>query len=185
MPSPFPGMDPYLENPDIFPDFHDSVITYLREAIQASLPPPYFAALGRRVWIEVSRRTVGPDVQIQRAGSGMSSPRPEVSRASAIANMPIARPVTVKVTHDEFREPFVEILIRGDEGKRLVTSIEVLSLSNKTPGEQGRELYVRNRRSFFRARRIWLRLTFFAEASTSRPFHSMLPSANAAHSTIM
>ena len=65
MPSPFPGMDPYLENPDIFPDFHDSVITYLREAIQASLPPPYFAALGRRVWIEVSRRTVGPDVQIQ------------------------------------------------------------------------------------------------------------------------
>ena len=30
MPSPFPGMDPYLENPEIFPDFHDSFITYLR-----------------------------------------------------------------------------------------------------------------------------------------------------------
>ena len=27
MPSPFPGMDPYLENPEIFPDFHDSAIT--------------------------------------------------------------------------------------------------------------------------------------------------------------
>ena len=67
MPSPFPGMDPYLENPEIFPDFHDSVITYLREAVQASLPAPYFAALGRRVWIEVSRRSVGPDVQIQRS----------------------------------------------------------------------------------------------------------------------
>ena len=36
--------------------------------------------------------------------------------------------------------------IRGDEGKRLVTSIEVLSLSNKTPGEQGRELYVRKQK---------------------------------------
>ena len=69
MPSPFPGMDPYLENPEIFPDFHDSVITYLREALQASLPAPYFAALGRRVWIEVSRRSVGPDVQIQRAAT--------------------------------------------------------------------------------------------------------------------
>ena len=28
MPSPFPGMDPYLENPEIFPDLHDSLITY-------------------------------------------------------------------------------------------------------------------------------------------------------------
>jgi hypothetical protein len=27
MPSPFPGMDPYLENPEIFPDFHDSFVT--------------------------------------------------------------------------------------------------------------------------------------------------------------
>ena len=24
MPSPFPGMDPYLESPDIWPDFHDA-----------------------------------------------------------------------------------------------------------------------------------------------------------------
>ena len=31
MPSPFPGMDPFLEHPDIFPDFHDSFITHLRE----------------------------------------------------------------------------------------------------------------------------------------------------------
>ena len=56
------------------------------------------------------------------------------------------RPVTVKVAHDQFREPFIEIYTRGDEGKRLVTSIEVLSLSNKTPGEQGRELYVRKQK---------------------------------------
>jgi hypothetical protein len=146
MPSPFPGMDPYLENPEIFPDFHDSVITYLREAVQARLPAPYFAALGRRVWIEVSRRSVGPDVQIQRARTGMSSPRPVVPSASAVATQPIALPVKVRVTHDEFREPFVEIFVRGDEGKRLVTSIEVLSLSNKTPGEQGRELYVRKQK---------------------------------------
>jgi Protein of unknown function (DUF4058) len=40
MPSPFPGMDPFLENPGIFSDFHDSFITYLRENLQANLPPP-------------------------------------------------------------------------------------------------------------------------------------------------
>jgi len=146
MPSLFPGMDPYLENPEIFPDFHDSAITYLREALQASLPAPYFAALGRRVWIEVSRRSVGPDVQIQRQRVGVTSTRQEVATGSAVATQLVARPFMVKVAHDEFREPFVEIYTRGDDGKRLVTSIEILSLSNKTPGEQGRELYLRKQK---------------------------------------
>jgi len=51
MPSPFPGMDPFLEHPDVFPDFHDGFIAYLRESIQRHLPPPYVAGLGRRAWI--------------------------------------------------------------------------------------------------------------------------------------
>src|SRR5262249_22027368 len=140
MPSPFPGMDPYLESPEIFPDFHDSFITYLRETLQANLPAPYFAALGRRVWIEVSRRSIGPDLEVRR-GHAASPRRAEPAGATAVADLPIARPVVVKVAHEEFREPFIEIYTRGEEGKRLVASIEVLSLANKTPGEHGRDLY--------------------------------------------
>ncbi|MCK4452049.1 MAG: DUF4058 family protein [Anaerolineae bacterium] len=30
MPSPFPGMDPYLEYPVRWPDVHHSLITYIR-----------------------------------------------------------------------------------------------------------------------------------------------------------
>ena len=145
MPSPFPGMDPYLESPEIFPDFHDSFITYLREALQASLPAPYFAALGRRVWIEVSRRSIGPDVEVRR-GHAPSPRRTEPVGATAVADRPVARPIVVKVAHDEFREPFIEIYTRGEEGKRLVASIEVLSLANKTPGEHGRDLYRRKQK---------------------------------------
>jgi hypothetical protein len=74
-------------------------------------------ALGRRIWIEVSRRCIGPDA--------------------------------VKIAHDEVREPFIEIYTRKDEGKRLVTSIEVLSLSDKTPGEHGRDLYQHKQREIF------------------------------------
>ncbi len=107
-PSPFPGIDPYLESPEIFSDFHDSFIIYLREAIQASLPAPYFATIGRRIWIE----------------SGQ----------------------------DESREPFIEIYTRGEEGKRLVASIEVLSLANKTPGEHGRDLYRRKQQELLGSR---------------------------------
>ena len=79
MPSPFPGMDPFLENPGIFPDFHDSFITYLRENLQANLPPPYYAALGRRIWIEASRRSIEPDVHILRSGTEAES-GPELTR---------------------------------------------------------------------------------------------------------
>jgi hypothetical protein len=49
-------MDPYLERLEIFPDFRDSNITYLRETLQLSLPDLYFAALGRRIWVEVSSK---------------------------------------------------------------------------------------------------------------------------------
>jgi hypothetical protein len=70
MPSPFPGLDPYLERPDVFPDFHDSFITYLRENLQASLPAPYYAAIGRWVWIELARRSIGLEAWAERIVAG-------------------------------------------------------------------------------------------------------------------
>src|SRR5438105_3302089 len=66
MPSPFPGMDPFLENPAIFPDLHDSLIIYLREAINAQLQEPYFATTGERTWIAASQRYIEPDVNLLR-----------------------------------------------------------------------------------------------------------------------
>jgi hypothetical protein len=107
MPSPFPGMDPYLENPEIFPDVHDSLITYLRESIQANLPAPYFAVLGRRLWIEVSRRSIGPDVEVRHA-PGPSERVPKLGGSVGIVSVPRAQPIVVKVAHDELREPFFD-----------------------------------------------------------------------------
>src|SRR5438094_891369 len=68
MPSPFPGMDPYLEDPAVFPDLHDSLITYARDALNAQLPPPYYAGSAARVWVDLSHRHVGPDVGVLRPG---------------------------------------------------------------------------------------------------------------------
>lgn len=52
----------------------------------------------------------------------------------------------VSVPHDERRETFVEIRKREDRGERVVTAVEVLSPGNKTPGEHGRDLYLRKQR---------------------------------------
>jgi len=64
MPSPFPGMDPFLEHPEIFPDLHDSFVTYLRESLQHSLPEPYFATIGTRSRVDFAHRAIGPDVKV-------------------------------------------------------------------------------------------------------------------------
>jgi hypothetical protein len=40
MPSPFPGMDPFLEHPMFFPGLHGAMHAYIREALQAVLPEP-------------------------------------------------------------------------------------------------------------------------------------------------
>jgi len=144
MPSPFPGMDPFLEHPDVFPDFHDGFIAYLRESIQRHLPPPYVAGLGRRAWIEVSERFIGPDVQWLRP---RQIPADSVREgAVAVAEQPRTQPVVIHVRHDERGEPLVEVYVGRGSDRRLVTSIELLSLTNKTPGEHGRDLYLRKQR---------------------------------------
>ena len=46
MPSPLPGMDPYLEDRALWPDVHSSLIAYTREALQPQIRPKYIARIG-------------------------------------------------------------------------------------------------------------------------------------------
>lgn len=41
MPSPFPGMDPYLESPDLWPDVHLELIRDIRAALNPHVLPKY------------------------------------------------------------------------------------------------------------------------------------------------
>src|SRR5438067_7199056 len=122
MPSPIPGMDPFLEDPAVFPDLHDNLIAELRNAINAQLPPPYYASSASRVWVEPTQRRVGPDVNVlrpERPGSGIV-PAPPVATATAVA---MSRPpVIVRIPREEVRETYLDISAQpGNE--RLVTTI--------------------------------------------------------------
>ena len=66
MPSPFPGMDPYLERSRWFRGLHNNLITFIQEALQPLLPSPYFALTGELIWMEGSERYVDPDVDVLR-----------------------------------------------------------------------------------------------------------------------
>lgn len=43
MPSPFPGVDPYLETPDIWPDVHHELISQIQGVLNSLLRPLYVA----------------------------------------------------------------------------------------------------------------------------------------------
>src|SRR5262249_16012459 len=104
MPSPFPGMDPFLEAPVFFHGLHTSLIAYLREALQPLLPEPYYAELEERTWIEMSSRHVEPDVNVLRA----EQPTPARASGIAVAQAVTAAPmVVVTVPHSESRETFL------------------------------------------------------------------------------
>jgi hypothetical protein len=145
MPSPFPGMDPYLENPDWFPCLHDSLIVGIMGSLQARLPEFYYAQSRQRVWLETSHRRVEPDGDVLH--SARKPYRWERGNGGVVVahEVELAEPVVISVEaieHDPFEEPFIEVRRRHGSEDRLVASIEVVSPANKTPGNPGREKYV-------------------------------------------
>jgi hypothetical protein len=53
MPSPFPGMNPYLENPQFWPEVHHRLITAIANAIESNLHQNYRVAIEKRVYTSV------------------------------------------------------------------------------------------------------------------------------------
>jgi hypothetical protein len=137
---PFPGMDPYLERREIWPDFQDSIITYIRETLQPLIRPKYVALTQDRLFVVESDRPVYPDVAVVETSS---HGRESLATATLVADAPIV----VEIARDEFREPFLQI-IEPAAGNRVVTAIEVLSPDNKTPGP-GRVSYVQKREEYW------------------------------------
>jgi hypothetical protein len=124
-------MDPWLEHPAWWPNVHQSLITYSRDALQSLVGDRYFVSIGERIYVETAEQSYYPDVSIVEQRRGRSgAPALEADA-----------PVIVIVEPVERREVFLEIS-DAVSGERIVTVIEVLSPSNKRPGP-GRDLYLR------------------------------------------
>jgi len=133
-------MDPYLEAPDIWPDFHNGLAGEIRAELNNSLPPPYYARLEMRPEVGIVEeagytRRIVPDVAVVRrpqrdAGvesiAVLSSPRTTLSRS-----------VEVTVRSEPIRHSYVEIRA-PTRGHELVTLIEMVSPSNKRRGPDRR-----------------------------------------------
>ncbi len=132
--SPFPGMDPYLENPVLWSGVHQGIIGCARAAHNAVLPPRYVADIGERVYVVQSDRSIYPNVVVFEQPLPLMPPaRPGGGTMVAKVGDP---PLILTIEPAEIREVFIKILPVGEE-ERVVTVIEVLSPSNKTSGSEG------------------------------------------------
>jgi hypothetical protein len=149
-------MDPFLEHPGIFPDLHQGLAFCIQALLQPKLPDPYYAASNARVWIEVTQRYTDPDVHLLRSKATNGGLTKDGGNGGvAVAALTRTEPVVVhvpQVVHDETRETYVDIFVRRDDEERLVTSIEILSPTNKTPGADGSDLYRKKQRELLIAK---------------------------------
>lgn len=138
MPSPFPGMNPYLEQDDVWEDFHHNFFTWAQASLNSRLSENYFARIEARLYIrelsEDERRFFG------RADIGVTSgggPQPQTAVVEIDAPVELVLP-----TVDIGRESWLEIRDRRD--RRVVTVIELLSPTNKRRGPD-RDAYLSKR----------------------------------------
>lgn len=141
---PFPGMDPYLEAPDIWPDFHDRIATIISSMLNALLPERYYARLEKRAELGIVmpssvRKRIIPDVSVMRRQL-QEAPVAYATAPVVVLEYPRqeATPaVEFRISSDPILHRFVEIR-DSRRGHKLVTLIEIVSPSNKLPGPDRR-----------------------------------------------
>lgn len=154
MPSPFPGMDPYIESCRLWDDFHFSLMGEIKNALAEVVPGHYVVRQGERAYIsQIQPETLATERNQMQGDVSISL---SLGRSSGDSDSSVAvleQPLTVveeesvamvALEQVEFREPFVEIRSL-DPARPLVTTIEVLSPSNKRHGTKGWKLYQRKR----------------------------------------
>ena len=145
MPSPFPGMDPYLERPDLWPDFHSNLASEIRARLNQRFTPRYFARLSVSITYKVAEigetRIVRQEVSIHRL-----SPSSETGTSVAIPPAPVKSRIPLEAP---LRLYSVEIR-KADTGQ-LVTVMEILSPVNKRVGHEAHGDYLRKRRDLLRS----------------------------------
>ncbi len=144
MEPPFPGMDPYLELPAMWPDVHHRIITAISDQLQNRIAPAYRAVITPYVVFESIEiapvRHFVPDIAIT-ARDPLFGLR---GGDTAVLDAPLTLPALMTVPVEYAR---IEIRTVGE--KTLVTAIELLLPANKRAGADGADAYEHKRQEMF------------------------------------
>lgn len=143
MPNPFSGMNPYLEQPEYWSDFHNQLVAAIARFLVPKLVPKYRVVTDKWVYkiAGTTAITIGrPDVSVQH--SRRNTPGNKDHLKGAIAVCPLPEPVKVTVPMlEEIQQSYIEV--KDAATQEVVTAIEVLSPANKSG--DGRQKYTAKR----------------------------------------
>lgn len=144
MPTPFPGMDPYLERPGLWVQVHADLIVDIRRFLAPLLRPRYHVAIEQHtyltVWPPYQQQSVGiPDVLITLPKNGTYDAAITVA-APATAGKPVVG--ELPIPEEGLVERYLEV--REVTTQEVITMIAVLSPTNKILRE-GQLQYQRKR----------------------------------------
>lgn len=142
MPSPFPGVDPFLEAQGYWEEFHWKYINYVQEALAERVPDDYEVRIEERLSLVYEpdpgpHRKILPDVAVLRSSAASRTG----STSSGTATLEPVLLALPRYQLEEVSEPRIEI--RRFPNRELVTAMELLSPSNKQP--PGDRLYYKKR----------------------------------------
>jgi hypothetical protein len=139
MPSPFPGMNPYLEQSDAWQDFHQRFLIHSADSLSPQVGPNYLVKIEVRLILHErsaeERRFVGiADIGVAATGD---------RKPTAVAST-LEAPVLLQLPAVEV-EKHLSLEIRDRRNRRVITVLELLSPANETPGAD-RDDYMAKRR---------------------------------------
>jgi hypothetical protein len=157
MRSPFPGMDPYLEEPGGWAGAHDALIAIIRELLNGQLGPNFIADGGTSVYVLTpdERRWIYPDVFVIETPAVVAIPAPRGAIAAPL-RVAVAAPETIEQPH---------IIIRDRASRQVIAVLDLLSPINKVPEgvsysrqSSPRADFSRKRRETMQSQTHWLEI---------------------------
>lgn len=177
MPSPFPGMNPYLEHPAVFADFHARLLVAVSAEIARQVRGRYVVKIDEQVYLKFEEDEAWGSQTVRDGRPGVAvlgGPR-YIPPPGSLGEMTdgieeggvatIEAPVIATIPgHDEVTINRITILDR--DGDEVITAIEVLSPVNKRPGTY-RETYEHKRDHYLHS------FTHFIELDLLRKYEPM------------
>jgi hypothetical protein len=166
-------MDPYLEDPGLWPDVHHEIISVAREILIERIRPKYFARIEERVYLadedDPDRKRIVPDLRVTARAGREHEPAP-----AGPALLEIAEPIRARTREDlEVREARIELIDRAD--RSVVTVIEVVSPSNKAAMTRGRDSFARKRSEVMYSDAHWVEIDLLRSGSSFTPRRKLGP----------
>jgi len=184
MPSPFPGMDPYVEENPLFHEIHTQMLASAQGQLNPRLRPKYVARIERHAWVggdwglEVGEFDEGvPDVAVIESNlNGADRKYPSSAKLATAAPTAV---LTETLDPDELelmRQRRIVVYV-DRKPRQVVTVIELISPSNKQAGSTSQRLFLEKRDSAIHAGVNWVEIDLlrsgrrFDSPAESEPSH--------------